>query len=78
MSRMSDLNALLFAQLDRLSKGDLTGDALEAEVKRAGAMVEVADQITENYKLQLGAAKLYAEHGQAVLPMLPKIGNATE
>ena len=77
-NRLSDLNAHLFAQLDRLSDAAMSAEQLDAEVKRAAAMVDVADQITENAKLQLSAAKLFAEHGQAVLPMLPKIGNATE
>ena len=73
---ISDLNAHLFAQLDRLSAESLEGDALEAEVKRAEAMVRVADQVTENAKLQLNAARLFAEHGRAVLPHLPQIGRA--
>lgn len=38
----------------------------------------VADQITANAKTQLVAAKLFAEHGQAVLPHLPQIGKAAE
>jgi hypothetical protein len=37
-------------------------------------MVEVADRITENAKLSITAAKLFAEHGSQVLPYLPKIG----
>ncbi len=78
MPRMSDLHDHLFAQLDRLAKPDLTGDALEAEVKRAAAMVEVADTITDGYKMQLAAAKLYADHGHVVLPLLPQIGKALE
>ena len=73
---LRDLNAHLFAQLDRLADPGLDPDRLEAEVKRAGAIVQVADQIAGGAELQLRAAKLYAEHGQAVLPMLPQIGKA--
>jgi len=36
--------------------------------------VALADQVTNNAKTQLVAAKLFAEHGQAVLPHLPQIG----
>lgn len=75
---LSDLNAHLFAQLDRLAQPDLDADRIEQEVKRADAIVALADQVTENAKLQLQAAKLFAEHGQQVLPMLPQIGKARE
>lgn len=72
-NRLSDLNSHLFNQLDRLS-GDLTPEQIEQEVARTEAIVQIADQITDNAKVMLGAAKLYAEHGQHVLPMLPQIG----
>lgn len=72
-NRLSDLNHHLFDQLNRLS-GDLTPEQIEQEVARTDAIVKVADQITDNAKVMLGAAKLYAEHGQHVLPMLPQIG----
>lgn len=72
--KMSDLNAALFAQLDRVSNPELSPEALEQEVERTNAIVSVADQITGNYDLQLKAAKLFAEHGQSVLPHLPMIG----
>ena len=73
---LHDLNNHLFAQLERLSDESIAPDQLEAEVKRAQAIVSVADQITGNAELQLKAAKLFAEHGTQVLDMLPKIGKA--
>jgi hypothetical protein len=75
---LSDLNAYLFAALDRLDVETLTPEQIEAEVKRAGAVVEVADRITENAKVQLGAARLYAEHGDRIVNHLPMIGKATK
>ena len=79
-NKLTDLNNHLFAQLERLSEDDLDAEAIEREVKRTEAMVKVADQITGNADLQLKAAKLFAEHGAGVLPMLPQIGpgKATE
>ncbi len=74
-NRLSDLNSHLFNQLERLS-GDLSAEDIEREVARTEAIVQVADQITDNAKVMLGAAKLFAEHGQHVLPMLPQIGAA--
>ena len=78
MSSISELNAHLFAALDRLDVQELSAEQIEAEVKRAGAIVEVADRITENAKVSLAAAKLYAEHGDRILGHLPMIGKARE
>ena len=73
-NKLSDLNNHLFAQLERLANENLTPEQIEQEVKRTDAIVSVADQITENAGLQLKAAKLFADHGPQVLPMLPQIG----
>lgn len=73
-NKLTDLNNHLFAQLERLSDEGLDADAIDREVKRTEAIVSVADQITGNAELQLKAAKLFAEHGQGILPMLPQIG----
>jgi len=76
VSNLSELNKHLFAALDRLDVENLTPEQIDAEVKRAGAIVEVADRITENSKVTLQAAKLYAEHGDKILGHLPQIGKA--
>ena len=77
-NNLTDLNNVLFAQLARLSDDDLTPEQIEVEAARAKAIVDVADQITGNADLQLKAAKLFADHGKAVLPMLPQIGGSNE
>ncbi|WP_421907090.1 hypothetical protein [Mameliella sp.] len=77
-NKLTDLNNHLFAQLERLSDEKLDADKIETECKRAESIVQIADQITANAELQLKAAKLFAEHGQAVLPMLPQIGSKSE
>lgn len=74
--RLSDLNNHLFAQLDRLAKTDLTAEELEAEVQRTDAIVALSDQVVQNTRTQLTAAKLFAEHGPAILPHLPLIGKS--
>lgn len=74
---LADLQAALFAQLDRVTAPDLTQDQLEAEIKRSEAVRDLADQINGSANTQLKAAKLYADHGKAVLPHLPQIGRAT-
>ncbi len=77
MSNLAELNRHLFAALDRLD-GIKTPEEIEAEVARAGAIVGVADRITENSKVTLQAAKLFAEHGEKILGHLPMIGKAKE
>ena len=76
MATLSELNAHLFAQLDRLDVENMSSEQIEAEAKRAEAIVAVADRSTENAKVQLTAAKLFAEHGQGVVNYLPQIGKA--
>jgi hypothetical protein len=73
MTSLTTLNDYLFDQLDRISADTLTPEQLAAEVTRAGAIVGLADKITDNARTQLAAAKLFAEHGPAVLPHLPQI-----
>lgn len=77
-NRLGDLNNHLFAQLERLSEEGLSPEQIEQEVKRADAIVSVSDQIVGNAGLQLKAAKLFAEHGNQVVPFLPMIGKAPE
>ena len=75
-NKLGDLNDHLFAQLTRLTQVDMTPEQLAQEIGRTAALVDVADRITENAKLQLGAAKLFAEHGHHVLEHLPQIGRS--
>lgn len=73
-NKLGDLNNHLFAQLERLADEDLSDEKIETEARRAEAIVAIADKITGNASLQLKAAGLFAEHGERILPMLPKIG----
>jgi 3-methyladenine DNA glycosylase/8-oxoguanine DNA glycosylase len=76
--KLSDLNSHLFAQLDRLTQPGLSAEQIALEVKRADAIVSLADQVTDTARVQLQAAKLFSEHGDKVLKMLPQIGKASE
>lgn len=73
-NKLGDLNNHLFAQLERMAAEEMTPEQIETEAKRSAAIVSVADQIVKNADLQLKAAKLYADHGEKMLPMLPAIG----
>ncbi|KAB1852259.1 hypothetical protein F4W09_14765 [Acinetobacter tandoii] len=57
-----DLNAVLFAQLDRLSNPELKGSALEAEIQKAEAIEKISEQVIKNNNMRLNAAKLVAEY----------------
>ncbi|MEX2480232.1 MAG: hypothetical protein WD928_05160 [Gammaproteobacteria bacterium] len=73
-NRLSDLNDHLFAQIERLSEEDLTAEQIEGEVKRSDAIVQVADAIVDNARLQLQACKLIADHGDRFEKRLPMLG----
>jgi hypothetical protein len=69
-NKLTDLNNHLFAQLERLSDEDLTSEQITDEVKRADAVVAVADQIVRNADLQLKAVTILANHGDRFKPHL--------
>ena len=77
-NKMTDLKDHLFAQLERLGDEDLSPEEIATEAERAKAIVSLADQITSNADLQLKAAKLFAEHGNTIVPHLPQIGGGSE
>lgn len=62
---LGDLNNHLFAQLERLSEEELTGDKLADEINRAKAVTSVASQIIANGSLVLEARKLADDHMNA-------------
>jgi hypothetical protein len=74
-NKLPDLNNHLFAQLERLTDEELSAEQIEAEVKRADAVVAVSDQIVAGMKLQLDAAKLVAMHGDRFIKQLPMLSN---
>lgn len=77
-NKLSDLNNHLFAQLERLTDEGLDAEAIEREVKRTDAIVELSEQVLQIADTGLKAARLFAEHGAAVLPHLPQIGDQSK
>ena len=77
-NKLGDLDDHLFAALERLADEELTPDQIDAEVRRATAVVEIGDTIVRNAAVKITAAKLFAEHGSQVTPYLPAIGRSQE
>ena len=77
-NKLTDLNDHLFTQLERLCDEDLSPEQIEVEVKRADAIVQVADQIVRGADLQLKAVKVLADHGDRFKSHLPMIAAREE
>ena len=72
-NKLTNLNDHLFMQLERLGDESLDADQIDQEVKRSGAMVQVADQIIANANLHLKAVKMVVDHGDHLKKSLPMI-----
>lgn len=73
-----DLQNFLFGELERLDNPEMTKEELDAEIKRAKAMTDVAARIIDNANLALEAEKLAAEYGMTKKekPLAGYLGNS--
>lgn len=69
---LGDLQNHLFAQLERLSDEEMTGEKLNEEISRAKAVTSVASQIIANGSLVLEARRL-ADDRMNANTVIPKM-----
>ena len=60
-NKLTDLNNHLFAEMERLSDEELSGEELQKEIERARAITAVSNQIIQNGALALKAEKFKDE-----------------
>lgn len=68
-----DLNDRLFAQLDRISNPELSGEALKDELARTSAVIGIGKTIVDNGNLVLRAAVAPDEKLGSYPDALPKM-----
>lgn len=61
-NKLTDLNNILFEQIERLNDDDLHGEALKQQIKRSQAIESVAGMIIANANAVLKAEKLKMEY----------------
>lgn len=61
-NKLTDLNNILFEQIERLNDDDLHGEALKQQIKRSRAIESVAGMIIANANTVLKAEKLKMEY----------------
>lgn len=71
-NRLTDLNDILFAQLERLTDDDLSPEQIGQELQRTQSVVQIADRIVDTARLHLDAVKLVIGNGgDAARALLP-------
>lgn len=69
-TNINDLNEYLFDALDRVTNDDLSPEDLDRELRRADAIVSVAETVIHNGELILKAMNYAAEYNAPVPKLL--------
>jgi len=76
-NKLMDLNNHLFAQLERLSDEEITGEKLTEEIERSKAVGLMSRNIIDNAKLALDAQKAL-DNSVRVVPAMIGIGDGKD
>lgn len=69
-NKQIDLHNHLFEAIERLNDNSLSGEELDREIRRAKAVMGLANSIIDNGKLALAAAEYREEYGVSLSPVL--------
>lgn len=61
-NKLTDLNNILFEQIERLNDDDLHGDALKQQIKKSQAIESIAGMIIANANTVLKAEKMKMDY----------------
>lgn len=73
MSRIKNLNQVLFAQLERLNSDTLSGEALQNEIARTEAITDISKQVINAGALAVSAEKLRQDYRGPASSGTPKL-----
>ena len=77
-NNLTDLNNILFEQLERLQDDDISDEQFEKELQRTNAVTKVSKVIIENAALSLRAYKEVNEIGSGQKVEVPLLGIVSE
>ena len=77
-NKLTDLNNILFEQLERLQDDDISDEQFEKELQRTNAVTKVSKVIIENAALSLRAYKEVNEIGSGQKGEVPLLGIVSE
>ena len=75
---LNDLNNYLFECIERLTDDALSEEQLDREIKRSGAVQNVAKNIIDNASLTLQVIKHYDEYGKENNIKMPLLDSKNE
>ena len=73
-NNLTNLNDILFDQIRRLEKDDLSDEALEKEIKKSEQLTKLSAVVLNNAKLALDAQKQFDEYGTGRSVDIPLLG----
>lgn len=78
MNDLTNLNSILFKQLEALDDPDLTDEEFEKQVTKADSIVKLSNVVLSNAKLALDAQKQFDEYGTGRTVDIPLLGISNE